>query len=173
MKWMRSESIAKLASISIVVGGVALIFVHYYAGSPDDPEGWLSAVGFAAPFIGAGFVALAGSIRGRAEMVLAAGIAVVPMSVLSVVLFPLVIPASVLVVQAVKQGVRPQALVLPTVLAAGLVGALAVVVFHQDPAQWSTPDGSGSSSNIVTATESFIAISAAVSATLVAALIPD
>lgn len=170
---MRSDLIAKVASVAIVAGGVALVFVHYYAGSPGDPEGWFSAIGFAAPYIGAGLVALVGTLRKRAALMLAAGVAVIPMSVLSIVLIPLLIPAVVLVIQAGKVGVNPSSLVLPAVLAAGLVGALAVVVFHQDPAQWSTPDGGGGSSNIVTTTESVIAIATAVTVNLIAALIPD
>ncbi len=170
---MKSDLIAKAASIAIGAGGIALVFVHYYAGSPGSPDGWLSAVGFAAPFIGAGLIALIGTIRRQAALMLAAGAAVVPMSLLSIVLIPLLIPAVALIVQATKIGLRPSSLLIPGLLGAGLIGALALLVFHQDPAQWSTPEGGGGSSNIVTTTEAVIAISTALTAAVVAILIPD
>ena len=167
-----ADWISKVASLAIVAGGIVLVFVHYYAGSPDDPDGWLSAVGFAAPFIGAGLVALTGTIRSHAGLMLAAGVAILPMSLLSIVLIPLLIPAAVLIVQATNKGVRLSSLLIPAAIAAGLIGALAVIVFHQDPTQWTTPEGSGGSSNIVTTTEAVFGIAIAVAAVAVAVWIP-
>ncbi len=166
---MDSDSTTRLAAAAVIVGGVGLVFVHYYAGSPHDPEGWLSAIGFGAPFVGAGVVASVGVARGHAGLMLAAGIAVVPMSLLSIVLIPLVISAGVLVMRAVSLGVEVRSLSVPATLGAALLAALMYLVFHQDPAQWSTPRGSGGSSNIVTSTEALIAIGTATLASLAAA----
>ena len=76
------------------------MFVHYYGGLPGEPEGWSAALGFAAPFIGAGFLALVGTRLGRPALVFSAGVALIPMSALSIVLIPLLIPAVVFVVDA-------------------------------------------------------------------------
>ena len=146
--------------------------MHHYAGSPHDPEGWLSAIGFGAPFIGAGLVGLIGAIRSRGPLMLMAGVAVLPMSILSVVLIPLVLPAAVLIVYASTLGVDSTALAVPIAIAAVLVAALGYLVFHQDPAEWSTPQGGGGSSNIVTSTEALIAIGAAAFVGLAAATAP-
>ena len=105
---MGPSRVATISSIAVCVGGAAVALVHYYAGSgsPGRPEGWLSAVGFAAPIFGA-----------------------------------------------------------------GLVGAFALTVFHQDPAEWSGPDGPEGSSNIVTNTEALFAIASAVGANVVATIV--
>ncbi|MGB5757188.1 MAG: hypothetical protein WBM50_09760 [Acidimicrobiales bacterium] len=147
-----------VASAAVIVGGVGLVFVHYYGGSPGDPEGWFAALGFAAPFIGAGVLALVGTRRGRPALVFAAGVALIPMSVLSIVLIPLLIPAMLLMAHAAVDRFDARDLAVPLLLALGLVVVLAILVFHQDPVTWSTPEGSGSSSNIVSATEAAIAV---------------
>jgi len=102
----------------------------------------------------------------------AAGAALIPMSVLSIVLMPLIIPAVLLIVRSTRERFEPQDLAMPAVLASGLVVALAIVVFHQDPATWSTPDGGGGSSNIVTSLEATIAISTSAVVVLIAAFRP-
>ena len=83
-------------------------------------------------------------------------------------MIPLLIPAAALIVQATTKGVRVSSLLIPAAIAVGLVGALAVIVFHQDPAEWTTPEGSGGSSNIVTTTEAAIGIAVGVAAVVVA-----
>jgi len=142
----------------------------YYGGSPGDPEGWFSAIGFGAPFMGAGGMALVGTLRRRAGLVLMAVGAVIPMAMMSIVLIPLIIPSIVLVVQAGSAEVSRSDLALGALLAVVLVGTMAVLVLHQDPAQWPTPDGRGSSSNIVTTAEAGLAIAAAATVNLIAAL---
>jgi len=167
---METRTIDSVASVAVVLGGVAVAFIHYYGGSPGSPEGRFAALGFAAPFIGAGLVALVGTLRGRPALVLAAGVALIPMSVLSIVLMPLMIPAVLLIVHAIQHRFDPRDLAVPAILAFGLVAVLAVLVFHQDPVAWSTPEGGGSSSDIVTTSEAAIAISATVAVVLIAAV---
>ena len=160
------------ASVAVVLGGVALTFIHYYGGSPGSPEGKFAALGFASPFIGAGLLAMVGALRGRPALMFAAGAALIPMSVLSIVLMPLIIPAVLLIVRSTRERFEPQDLAMPAVLASGLVVALAIVVFHQDPATWSTPYGGGGSSNIVTSLEAAIAISTSAVVVLIATFRP-
>lgn len=169
---MESRRVDIVASIGVVLGGVALVFVHFYGGSAGDPEGWFSALGFAAPFIGVGLLALVGTLRKRPSLVLVSGVALIPMSVLSIVLFPLIVPAVLLIVRSTRERFNPQDLVLPAVLASGLVVVLAILVFHQDPVSWSTSDGGGSSSDIVTSLEAAIATSATAAVVLIAVFRP-
>lgn len=142
--------------------GVGLVFVHYYGGSCGDPEGWFSALGFAAPFLGLGTLALVGTLQQRPALVLAAGYVLMPMALVSFVLIPLLIPAIVLTVRSSAQQFRMGDLVLPGLLALCLLAVFGVLVLHQDPVTWSTPDGGGSSGNIVTTTEATTAIATSV-----------
>lgn len=169
---METRTADTVASVAVVLGGVALVFVHYYGGSPGDPEGWFAALGFASPYIGAGLLTLVGTIRGHPALVLAAGVALIPMSILSIVLMPLLIPAVLLMVHAIQARFDPQDLAVPAILAFGLVTVLAILVFHQDPVTWSKPYGGGSSSDIVTTSEAAIAISATVAAVFIAVVRP-
>ncbi len=169
---METRTVDIAASAAIVLGGVAVAFIHYYGGSPGSPEGRFAALGFASPFIGAGLLALVGTRREHPALLLAAGVALIPMSVLSIVLIPLIIPAVLLIVHALQKQFDPRDLAVPALLALSLVTALAVLVFHQDPATWSTPEGGGGSSDIVTTSEAALAISATVAVVLIAAVRP-
>lgn len=168
---MEGRVVDIVASGTVLLGGVALTFIHYYGGSPGDPEGWFAAFGFAAPFIGVGLVALVGALRRRPALMLAAGVALIPMSLLSVVLSPLIISAILLLVRSKEVRSGPHDLVVPALLASGLVTALAILVFHQDPVTWSTPQGTGGSSNIITSLEAAIAISVTAAVVLIAAFL--
>ncbi len=113
----RSRMIDTVASVAVILGGIALVIGHYYGGSPGDPEGWFEAFGFAAPFLGAGFLALVGTLCGRPALVLAAGVALIPTSLLSIVLIPLLLPATLLITHAAQDGFDLQDLVAPALLA--------------------------------------------------------
>lgn len=147
-----------------VLAGAGIAVMHYVGGSDGDPEGWFSAVGFAAPFIGAGCLALVGAYRSKPGLCLAAGGSLAVMSVVSILLFPLVIPAGILA-WSTRRRTADGGLAVPVLAAASLVLVFEFLVFHQDPVSWSGPNGSGSSSDIVTNFE------AAVSVTVVGAAI--
>ena len=170
---MGPSRVATISSIAVCVGGAAVALVHYYAGSgsPGRPEGWLSAIGFAAPIFGAGLVGLIGASRSHGALMLAAGTAIIPMSVVSIVLLPLLFPAIVLLAHGGNTAHGPKSFIFPTLILVVLVGAFALTVFHQDPAEWSGPDGPESSSNIVTNTEALFAIASAVGANVVATIV--
>ena len=143
-------------------------FLHFFAGTPGDPEGWFACVGFAALFIGAGLLALLGTYRERPALLLAAGLAALLMSLVSIVLIPLAIPALLLVTRALNEQIERRDLAAAALLAIVLVSAFAFLVFHQDPVTWSTPEGTGGSSNIVTSFEAALSISATAAVVVVA-----
>lgn len=153
-----SNRLVAIAGWVTVMAGFALMAVHYFAGGPDDLEGWFASIGFAAPFVGAGGLCLIGDHAGRPLLCVAAGIGLGAMSLVSIVMIPLLLPAAAMVFSAPDASAAPAAPAVPFVLAAGLVVAFAYLVFHQDPATWSTPHGGGSSSNIVTRTEAAISL---------------
>jgi hypothetical protein len=154
---MLNRSVA-IAGWLTVIAGVGLMAVHYYAGSPDDPEGWFAAVGFGAPFVGAGALCLVGNRTARPMLCVAAGIALVIMSAVSIVMLPLLIAAAIMIAAARDISTNEGKRLVPFLLAALLVAAFGFLVFHQDPATWSTPDGGGGSSNIVTGLEASMSV---------------
>lgn len=137
------------------------MFVHYYGGSPDDPEGFLSAVGFGSPTVGGGLLAILGA-RGRVRSLsLAAAVALVLMSALSIVTLPLIAVA----VAIAREGWRIEhpstrsELFASAMASAGLVAALMALLVHQDPVSWTNATyGGGSSSDVVTTSEAMIAL---------------
>jgi hypothetical protein len=156
---MEGCRVAAVTSGWATVGaGFVLMAVYYFAGSDGDPKGWYSAAGFAAPFVGAGCLALIGDRFATPLLCVAEGVALAVMSVVSIIVIPLVVPAGFMIAAIRNASIREGALVVPAVLAAGLVGGFAMLVLHEDPVTWSSPDGSGSSSNIVTSTEASISL---------------
>lgn len=153
-----------------VAAGFALMAIHYFAGADGDPEGWFAAVGFGAPFIGAGSLALVGERMAKPMLCAAAGVALAIMSVASFVMFPLLIAAGFML-SAIRSGASDGGYAMPMVFAAVLIVVFGVLVFHQDPVTWSSPGGdSGSSSNIVTTTEaslSLVSVAAVVAGSIV------
>ena len=73
---------------------------------------------------------------------LAAGVRWLPMSILSLLL-PLLIPAVLLMAHSTPARLDPRDLAVPMVFAFVLVGALAVLVFHQDPVTSTSSEGGG------------------------------
>ena len=63
-----------LSGWATVGAGAVLMAVHYLAGADGDPEGWDSAAGFAAPFVGAGCLALVGDRFATPRLCAAGGV---------------------------------------------------------------------------------------------------
>ena len=141
-----------------VGAGFVLMAVHYFAGADGDPEGWYSAAGFAAPFVGAGCLALVGDRFATPLLCAAGGAAWAVMCVVSIIMVPLIVPAGFMIAAIRNASIRGEAVIVSAVFAVGLVTAFGILVFHQDPVTWSTPDGGGSSSNNVTSTEASISL---------------
>ena len=154
---MSNRSVA-IAGWFTVLAGLGLMAVHYYGGSPGDPEGWFAAVGFGAPFVGAGALCLVGHRMARPMLCVAAGVALVIMSVVSIIMFPLLIAAVIMSAAEGNSSAQDAKRIAPFLFAAPLVAAFGFLIFHQDPATWSTPSGSGGSGNIVTVLEASISL---------------
>lgn len=148
---MSTRSVA-IASCVTVAAGFGLMAIHYFGGDPNDPEGWFSAVGFGAPFVGAGGISLTGIRADKRGLCLAGAVALAVMSIVSIVMFPLIAAAAVMAVGS-QRSLNSESLAIPATLGLALVGVFAMLVFHQDPVAWSSPKGSGSSSNVVTSAE--------------------
>ena len=161
---MRNRSVV-ISGLVTIAAGLGLMAVHNFGGSDGDPEGWFSAIGFGAPVVGAGALALVGAYFKEPALCGAGGVALGIISVVSIIMIPLLVPAGFMIASMRTTSDRLPALAVPTILAVALIAAFGYLVFHQDPASWTTADGSGFSSNIVTGTEA--AISVIVSAAVV------
>ena len=156
-KGVSSRSVV-ISGWATIAAGFALMAVHYFAGADGDPEGWFSAAGFGAPFVGTGCLALVGDRFAKPLLCLVGGVALAVMCVVSIIMIPLVVPAGFMIGSIRSASVEADSLVVPAIFAIGLVAAFGLLVFHQDPATWSTPDGGGGSSNIVTNAEALISL---------------
>jgi hypothetical protein len=149
-----------------VAGGAGLVTIHHFGGSPGDPERWYESVGFGAPFIGAGLLGLLAVVKSYPLYCAAAGLALWPMCIISFVGFPLLIPAAVLMMVAASNDVPARGFAVAAIPALVLAATTWFLVLHQDAATWTTKNGSGSSSNVVTTFEATLSI-AAVSTVLI------
>ena len=148
----------RVCAVLLVAAGFAFGFVHAVAGDPHAPEGSLQHLAIGLPIIAAGVVALIGGTNQVPWLVVAGGVAAVPMCVVSIVGLPAVLCAGVLIALGARRVSRPSLahLVAPVGIAALLVGSFFYEVLHQDPAEWDTPGGSAGSSNIITSTETLV-----------------
>ncbi len=147
-----------LAAGFVLIGGLAMVLIHYFGGTEGDPEGWFAAVGFAAPILGAGALAAVGSLVDAPWLWWAAGFALVPCAIVSFVMFPLLAPAIALIVLGLRNRDGDMRERWGVVFVVALIASFGFVVFHEDPATWA----GGSNSNIVTTTEATISVVVAV-----------
>jgi hypothetical protein len=135
---MKSQRLVLLFAWLILVGGLAISVFHYYAGEPGGPDGWLPSAGFGAPFVGAGALTLVGVRRSWPELVFVAVLALGPMSIVSVALFPfLILGAAMLTLFfADQKSLDPVALVAPGILALVLVGVFFLGIYVEDLLPW-------------------------------------
>ena len=155
---MKRKSAATVSGAIVVASGIGLMVLRYFAGSADAPEGWFAAIGFWAPFVGAGLLAVVGANGHNPALCLGAGIALWPLYVVSVVLVPLLVPATIMIWVGVTNAPRARDLWLAELLGAALVVVFGFLLFHQDPATWTTATGFRSSSNIVTTIEALVSV---------------
>jgi len=147
-----------ISGVIVVLGGIGLMLVHNYAGSDGGPEGWFAAVGFGAPFVGAGLLAVIGARGDNPALCIAVGIALWPMSVVSIVLVPLLAPATIMIAAGAVSRPRAHSLWLAEPLGAALVVVFGYLVLHKDPVSWTTPGHIRFSSNIVTTFEASLSL---------------
>ena len=158
-----------IPAVLVIAGGAALGVIRYYAGSPHEPESSLADVAFAAPSCTAGVLAVAGILMGHRGLVIGAGFALFPISVVSFVMLPLLVPAALLVAYAATLRGTGGALDFAeaALVAVGLPVAFFALLIHDDAATWHSGTSSGSTSDIVTTFEATLslAITAVVAAT--------
>ncbi|MEO8693931.1 MAG: hypothetical protein ABI658_10475 [Acidimicrobiales bacterium] len=169
---MEQPGRASIAAMITIAGGAGLITIHHFGGSPGDPEGWFESAGLGAPFIGAGLLGLLGVRLSCPCYCAAAGLALWPMCLISVVGFPLLIPATVLMVVGVRNDLPSRELAIAAMTALVLAATTWYVVLHQDPASWTTKTGSGSSSNVITTFEATLSVSVVTMVLIVCSLLP-
>ncbi|MDH3731284.1 MAG: hypothetical protein OES13_09205, partial [Acidimicrobiia bacterium] len=116
-----------------------VMFIHYLGGRPhgnSDRGGWFASIGFAVPFVAAGALAVLGALLNAPWHWWAAGIAVVVCSIVSIVMFPLLIPGIALIVLGSRTCSSRELNLCGGMFATALIAAFATLVFHQDPASW-------------------------------------
>lgn len=168
------QSITTVVSAALVIAaGIALIPIREIAGDPNNPDGLISSIAFAAPFIAAGLIALLGEHRGKPIYSVAAGVALLPISLVSFILIPLLIPAMLLIAVGITRAKQSsnRDIGVSIIITVGLVVAVAALLAHQDPASWSTPNASGSSSDIVTTTEATLGLAIVAAVLAIATLV--
>lgn len=145
-------------AVVVMAAAVGLGIVRYLAGDSSTPHHTVGCAAFAAPFFTGGLVALLGERRGHPLFVASAGIGLWPISLVSIVMWPLLIPAAFLTWKGLQIAATRGPLDVPVSIAivAGIWGTFAMLLFHQDPATWQTPDGTASSSDIITVAEALV-----------------
>jgi hypothetical protein len=84
------------------------------------------------------------------------------MSLISFATYLLAIPAGLLIWQAVEYGVNARKMTIPAAIGVAFVAVLGLIVFHQDAADWRTPEGAFvGSSNIITVFEATLSLGVA------------
>jgi hypothetical protein len=141
-------------------------------GGSGGPESPFASVAFALAFIVAGLLAVWCERRNRPLVLIALGVAVGPLSLVSIVMIPLALPAAVIVAAGAQRLARPrrsEGLVALTT-AWGLTVSFMVLLVHQDPRSWSDENSGGSTGDIITWTETGISVAILVAATLIVVL---
>ncbi len=150
----------------LVLAGSGLAAIRFVGGSPveDGFEGMLGSVALGAPVMATGVLALL-ALRVRAVLLLPAALVLVPMSFLSfaLVTLPLLVPAVMLFVgygrrSAVEAVSGPRGAATLVVVVALLVAAVGALFVHQDPREYTTPTGGGSTSDVITTVEALISL---------------
>lgn len=156
----------------VIVSGAALAVVRFVGGTPTEQglEGAMGALALGTVVAVPGMLALLG-LADRPALLLPAATVLVPLSFLSFagVTLPLLIPAVMLFLaygrrsSALSASPGRAALTTASVLAL-LVAAVVALFFHQDPRSYSTANGGGSTSDVITVIESLISLALATAA---------
>lgn len=156
-----------VAGVLVLALGAALAVIRFVAGSPPERgvQGALGACALGAVVAAPGALALLARFD-RPALLLPAGVLLMPLSGVSMAgaTLPLLIPAVMLLVAYGRR--RPDAVVQPPLLVAIssaivimlVVAALLSLLVHQDPRSWSTPTGSGATSDVITTWEALVSL---------------
>lgn len=125
-----------LLAAVIVLAGVGVVVLRIAASESYEPNRILGSIALGAPYVVAGTIALAGIVRHRASLVTAGGMSAFVLGLVSLVLWPLVIPAGALIVRSVAmaRSVNLSGLLIVALSFFGLLTAVTVLVFGEDEA---------------------------------------
>lgn len=121
-----------------------MFFLIPYFGSDDgDPDRLRYAATFSAVFAVPALVGVLGIRRGTPRYTMAAGIVIVPLSLLSIVLFPMAI-FGVLMATGAATLIRPDAdwkmeVPVSIVIVLGPIVAMAMLIASKETVEWRTP----------------------------------
>ena len=159
----------------LVLAGLGLAAIRFVGASPaeDGFEGALGSLALGTPVVATGVLALL-AIRERAVLLLPAAVVLVPMSFLSfaLVTLPLLVPAVMLSIgyrrrSRAESMSGARAAVTLWVVVLFVIAAVGALLVHHDPREYTTPTGSGGTSDIITTVEALISL--ALTATSLAA----
>lgn len=157
------------------MAGLGLAAIRFVGASPveDGIEGALGALALGGAVMATGVLALL-ALWDRAVLLLPAAVLLVPMSFLSFagVTLPLLVPAVMLFIGYRRRSrcesmPVARAAVTLWVVVLFLIAAVAALLVHQDPREYTTPTSSGGTSDVITAAEAVISL--ALTATSLAA----
>ena len=159
----------EVAGWCFVLWGFAFALIRHLGGDqPGFLEEALGAAAFGAPYATLGLLAVLGSRSDRPALMAFSSMPLLPMSMLSVVMFPLLLPAGFLFVRALiglfnrrQQHLGWPEPFLSFVLTAMPVLAFGYLLFHKDPRSWETAVGYHGTSDIVTFAESALSLGTA------------
>ena len=164
------------AAMLVMLAAVLVGLVPWFASEDGEPDRLRYAIAFAAPFFAAGLLALMSERLGRPRYVMAAGLALIPISVISIVAVPLLLPALMLIVLG-SRATRPGwSVEMPgsIVIIVAFVASMLSLLLHDDPRTWTTADGHRHfASDTTTGAEVAISASFLVLALLVARFVTD
>ena len=150
----------------VVLAGVALAVTRYVGGTPVERglEGGLGSVALGALLASPGAMALL-SLTSRPALLLPAATLLIPLAFISFagIALPLLVPAAMLFVAYGRRSDRAASrtgwAVLSTLAVLALLAAAAIALFaHPDPRSYTTPTGGGSTSDVITYTESLLSL---------------
>ena len=150
-----------LLAALIVLGGVGVVVLRVASTESHEPNRILGSVALGAPYVVAGGIALAGIVRHRASLVTAGGMSAFVLALVSLVLWPLVIPAGALIVRSVAmaRSVNLSGLLIVALSFFGLLTAVTVLVLGEDEAGGTLPGGgTWYASDVVTRGEALTAL---------------
>ncbi|MQC18567.1 MAG: hypothetical protein DWG80_05795 [Chloroflexi bacterium] len=150
-----------LLAALIVLGGFGVVALRVASTESYEPNRVLGSIALGAPYVVAGGIALAGIVRHRASLVTAGGMSAFVLATVSLVLWPLVVPAGALIVRSVSmaRAVNLRGLLIVAGSFFGLLAAITVLVFGEDEAGGTLPGGgTWYASDVVTRGEALTAL---------------
>ena len=164
------HGVEEAAGWCFLLWGFAFALIRHFGGvQPSYLESGLGAAAFGVPYTTLGLLAILGSRSNRPALMAFSSMALLPMSMLSVVMFPFLLPAGFLFARALiglfdrrQQHLGWPESFLSFVLPAMPVLAFGYLLFHEDPRSWETAGGgSYGTSDIVTYSEAALSLGTA------------